>query len=78
MATESARQFVVCVNDEGIDDISLGMVYRLLPDDKAAQEGFMRIVDDSGEDYLYPQDRFIPIEVPDQDSERLSAVCSQR
>ncbi len=72
------RVFVVCVNDDGVEDISCGMVYRLLPDAKAAAEGFLRIVDDSGDDYLYPRDRFVAIDVPVGDSERLSAVCSPR
>jgi hypothetical protein len=78
MVTGSASQFVVCVDDEGIEDVSLGMVYRVLPDEEARQKGFVRIVDDSGEDYLYPHDRFIPIEVPERDSGRLSAACAQR
>lgn len=74
----AANAFAVCVDDEGVEDISCGMVYRVLPHDKAAREGFVRIVDDSGEDYLYPKNRFIPIEVPEQDSDRLSAACIHR
>jgi hypothetical protein len=50
----------------------------MLPDEKAAEEGFVRIVDDSGEDYLYPRNRFVPIDVPDRDSDRLSAACGLR
>jgi hypothetical protein len=79
MATVSTTHaFAVCVDDEGVEDISCGMVYRMLPDEKAAGEGFVRIVDDSGEDYLYPRNRFVPIDVPDQDSDRLSAACGHR
>ena len=78
MVAEAALRFVVCVNDEGVEDVSLGVVYRALPDEAASREGFLRIVDDSGEDYLYPQDRFIPIDVPEGDSGRVSAACAQR
>ena len=79
MATVStAHSFAVCVDDEGVEDISRGMVYRVLPDEKATREGFIRIVDDSGDDYLYPLSRFIPIEVPDRDSDRLTAACRLR
>jgi hypothetical protein len=52
MANESVRPtFVVCVLDAGCDDLSAGMLYRVLPDEKAAGEGYLRVVDDSGEDY---------------------------
>lgn len=78
MAAGAALRFVVCVDDAGVEDISLGVVYRVLADEVAAREGFMRIVDDSGDDYLYPQDRFIPIDVPEGDSDRVSAACAQR
>ena len=49
--------FAVCVANQGCDDLSVGMLYRLLPDEAAAAEGLVRVVDDSGEDYLYPADR---------------------
>ena len=39
-------------------------VYQVLPDDKAADEGYLRIVDESGEDYLYPKSYFISVELP--------------
>jgi hypothetical protein len=39
-------------------------VYRALPDSVAASRGFVRVIDESGEDYLYPSDRFVPVELP--------------
>jgi hypothetical protein len=39
-------------------------IYRVLPDPGARTHGLLRIVDESGEDYLYPEDLFVPIEVP--------------
>jgi uncharacterized protein (DUF1684 family) len=79
MATVSTtHMFVVCVDDKDVEDISCGMVYRMLPDEKAAGENFVRIIDDSGEDYLYPRHRFVPIDVPEQDADRLSVACDHR
>ena len=60
------RSFVVCVTNEGYEaSLELHKIYRVLPDPDAEKEGDIRVVDESGEDYLYPVDWFIPIEVPD-------------
>ncbi len=58
-------RFVLCIKNEG-DSVSLekGKVYRLLPDSKASAHKLWRIVDESGEDYLYPADWFVPITLP--------------
>ncbi|MFO0889656.1 MAG: hypothetical protein U0790_11020 [Isosphaeraceae bacterium] len=66
--------FAVCVADEGGDDLSPGMIYRVLPDEDAAGEGLLRVIDDSGEDYLYPAARFVIVAVPPAEEERLLAV----
>ena len=59
------RQFAVCVNNKGYPaSLELHKIYRVLPDENAAQDGDIRIIDESGEDYLYPADRFVEIEVP--------------
>ncbi len=39
-------------------------MYRALPDAAAASRGFLRVIDESGEDYLFPSRLFVPIEVP--------------
>ena len=39
-------------------------MYQVLPDEAAAEDGYMRVIDESGEDYLYPQDYFVLIELP--------------
>ncbi|MHB1559716.1 MAG: hypothetical protein ACYC61_19890 [Isosphaeraceae bacterium] len=68
--------FAVCVANEGCDDLSAGMLYRLLPDESAAGEGLLRVVDDSGEDYLYPADRFVVVQVPPSEEARVLAAAS--
>jgi hypothetical protein len=54
-------QFVVCIRNDACDDLELRKVYPLLPDRKAAREGYVRLVDESGEDYLYPESYFVPL-----------------
>ena len=58
-------EFVVCVNNEGYPaSLELHKIYRVLPDEDAAAEGDIRVIDESGEDYLFPASYFAPIEVP--------------
>ncbi|MBI1955588.1 MAG: hypothetical protein HYS38_04270 [Acidobacteria bacterium] len=65
MPKVSERKFVVCIYNEGYPaSLELHKIYRVLPDAEAEREGDLRIVDESGEDYLYPADWFVPIQVP--------------
>lgn len=68
--------FAVCIDQEGCDDLSAGMLYRVLVDEAAAREGFFRVIDDSGEDYLYPSGRFVVVQVQPADESKLLAVSS--
>lgn len=76
IGTPTRPVFAVCVANEGCDDLSAGMLYRLLPDEAAASEGLLRVIDDSGEDYLYPADRFVIIQVPPSEEARVLAAAS--
>ncbi len=67
--------FAVCVANDGCDDLSIGMLYRVLPDEAAASEDLLRVVDDSGEDYLYPTIRFVIVQVPQSEEQRVLAVA---
>ncbi len=69
--TQVEARFAVCVANEGSDDLSVGMLYRVLPDEAAAVENLLRVIDDSGEDYLYPSTRFVLIEVPEAEIPKL-------
>ncbi len=58
-------RFVVCINNRDYPaSLELHKIYRVLPDPEAALEGDIRIVDESGEDYLYPAEWFVRVEVP--------------
>jgi hypothetical protein len=62
--TTTAR-FVVCIKNKGYEaSLELGKLYRVLPDKEAQEHGYLRIVDESGEDYGYAANRFFSIEVP--------------
>jgi hypothetical protein len=77
MAQERIRsRFVVCVASEGCDDPQVWKLYRVLPDARAAAEGYVRVVDDSGEDYLYPAGRFVAVQFPPAVQRRLLAAAS--
>ena len=57
--------FAVCVDNRGYPaSLELHKIYRVLQDEDAAAEGDIRVIDESGEDYLYSADRFVKIEPP--------------
>lgn len=56
-------KFAVCINGSE-PDLELRKVYKVLPDEAAAKDQHLRIIDESGEDYLYPASFFVFVEVP--------------
>jgi len=62
---KSPDRFAVCVNNASYQaSLELHKIYRLLPDADAASDHDLRVVDESGEDYLYPSEYFVLIELP--------------
>ena len=62
MARSSRTRFAVCIDNSGYPaSLELHKIYRVLPDKEAEGEGDIRIVDESGEDYLFEADRFLPV-----------------
>lgn len=69
------HQFAICVKNEGYPaSLELWKVYRVLPDKKAAEHQLVRVVDESGEDYLYDQSWFVPIKLPQAAKEAMLAA----
>jgi hypothetical protein len=66
-------EFALCVKNDDSDDLELRKIYRLLPDEKAAKDGYVRVVDESGEDYLYPEFYFILVKLPIEAQEAFAA-----
>ena len=61
----SEKHFVVCVrNDEYEGALELRKIYEVLEDRDAEPHDLMRVIDESGEDYLYPRQWFLPIQLP--------------
>jgi hypothetical protein len=61
----SKKAFVVCIKNEGYPaSLELRKIYEVLPGESSAEGKLIRVIDESGEDYLYPVDYFVPIELP--------------
>jgi len=61
------ERFVLCIRNEGYQaSLDPRKVYRLVADPQAESKGMLRVVDNSGEDYLFPSDYFVPINVPSE------------
>lgn len=65
--------FVLCIDARDCEDLEKGKVYCRLADAKAKRDGYLRIVDESGEDYLYPESYFVAVRVPAAARDALSA-----
>jgi len=63
--TESRPSYLLCVKNEGYQaSLEIRKVYQAVPDATAAERRYVRVIDESGEDYLYPEDFFVPIDLP--------------
>ncbi len=61
-------QFVVCVKNKDYGaSLELRKLYQSLPDEVAAKHKQLRVIDESGEDYLYPEDYFVAVDLPDSE-----------
>lgn len=58
--------YAICVEDRGADDLEVRKVYRVLQDRDAAPAGYVRVIDESGDDYLYPARYFVPVRLPEK------------
>jgi hypothetical protein len=63
--SKSKARFAVCIKNKGYEaSLEIGKLYRIIPDQEAERRGYLRIVDESGEDYGYAVTRFFAIDVP--------------
>ncbi len=62
----STKGFAICISNEGYPaSLEVRKVYRVLPDADAERHARLRVIDESGEDYLYPEEYFAPVEIPE-------------
>jgi hypothetical protein len=69
MASSPANlhEFVVCTHNEGYDvSLETRKIYRAVADPESSRSGLIRVIDESGEDYLYPSGWFEPIDLSPQ------------
>jgi hypothetical protein len=72
---QRAKQFALCIENADYEtSLILGKVYRILPDAEAAKDGLVRIVDESGEDYLYDRSYFVFVDFPIAVSKKILAL----
>jgi hypothetical protein len=65
MTTSDKPGFLLCVGNDGYPaSLEVRKIYEALEDAVAAEDGLVRVIDESGEDYLYPASFFVPIELP--------------
>lgn len=67
-------RFALCIENKDCEDLEKRKIYHIVPDEEAAREGYLRVIDESGEDYLYPESYFIVIELTRKAREALVAA----
>jgi hypothetical protein len=73
---EKEAKFVVCIENKNYPaSLEFGKIYRVLEDEKAAQHQMLRVIDESGEDYLYPEKFFVDIKLPQIAEEAFRALA---
>jgi hypothetical protein len=71
------KHFAVCIDNADYEaSLIRGKVYRILPDPRAAKDDLIRIVDESGEDYLYHKSLFVFVDFPKAVEKRILALES--
>ena len=69
-------KFVVCIDSgDWPDDLVVHKIYRVLPDQAAAKVGWIRVIDETEEDYLYPSGHFVPVEFTEEVEQLLYAAA---
>ena len=68
----ASPKFVVCTGNSGYEaSLELRKLYELVPDTAAEKHGQVRVIDESGEDYLYPDSLFVHLELPAAVADRI-------
>ncbi len=59
------NKFAICINNKGYEvSLERGKVYRVVDDEKGSKHNLIRVIDESGEDYLFPSEYFVTIRLP--------------
>jgi hypothetical protein len=74
---ESKPKFAICINTDDPDLLTPRMIYEVLPDESAAKSNYIRVIDNEGEDYLYPADYFVFVNFPQTIEQTLLRISSR-
>ena len=78
-APDSIDSYVLCIDNGGYpESLAVRKVYAVLPDERAAGNDFIRVIDETGEDYLYPAKYFVAIQLPPEIAKILPAGSALR
>ncbi|MDZ7833390.1 MAG: hypothetical protein U5L07_16725 [Desulfobacterales bacterium] len=61
---QQEKKFALCIENKDAEDLEKRKIYQVIANDSAESEGYLRVIDESGEDYLYPDSYFIMIKLP--------------
>ncbi len=61
---EASLMFALCIDNRDCEDLEKGKVYQVISDERAAEEGYLRVIDESTEDYRYPSSYFVAVDLP--------------
>jgi hypothetical protein len=71
------RHFMICVNNHGYEaSLEIRKIYEVLSDKIAEKHHQLRVIDESGEDYLFPEDYFAPVRLPTVTKEKLELIAA--
>ena len=59
-------RYAICIDNRDSEDLEKRKIYKVLPDEVAKEEGYLRIIDESGESYLYPESYFVIVQLPQE------------
>jgi len=68
------QNFALCIDNRDCEDLERRKIYQVLPDEEAEKEGFLRVIDESGDDYLYPQSYFVLVQLPREAQDAVQAA----
>jgi hypothetical protein len=75
---EQTSRFAICIEAEPDDDVEIQKIYPVLDDARAEKDGMLRVIDESGEDYLYETARFVVLTLPATDAKALLRSIERR
>lgn len=68
------QKYVLCINNKNSEDLEKRKIYQVIQDNEAEKDGYLRVIDESGEDYLYPESYFFFVQLPIKAQEALEST----